>query len=187
MNRPGDPRFHTLSVLVENKAGVLARVADLFARRGYNIVSLAVAPTSLDDRFSRISIVVDVESAPLEQIVKQLFKLVNVVEITQLHPQQSVQRELMIATVDTATAGRTRVVELVQIFEGKIIAVGQDRMTVSLEGSPSKIDDFEDLLRGYGLIEAQRTGHIALARIGGSVARVGIDPTEAQTPDQETS
>ncbi len=190
MTHPPTTRHHTLSVLVENKAGVLARVADLFARRGYNIVSLAVAPTSLDDRFSRISIVVDVESAPLEQIVKQLFKLINVVEITQLHPAESVQRELMIATVDTSAgesgaSSRTQVVELVQIFEGKIIAVGVDRMTVSLEGSPRKIDDFETLLRSYGLLEAQRTGQIALARIGGSVQRVGSDPTEEETHQEK--
>ncbi len=185
MTHPPVASHHTLSVLVENKTGVLARVADLFARRGYNIVSLAVAPTSLDDRFSRISIVVDVESAPLEQIVKQLFKLVNVVEITQLHPEQAVQRELMIATVDTSNGDRTQVVELVQIFEGKIIAVGEDRMTVSLEGSPRKVDDFEALLRSYGLLEAQRTGQIALARIGGSVDRVGTDPTEEETQQEK--
>ena len=89
-----DPPHHTLSVLVENKAGVLARVANLFARRGYNIFSLAVAPTD-DERFSRITIVVDVESAPLEQIVKQLDKLVNVVKISELDPRTSVERELL--------------------------------------------------------------------------------------------
>ena len=89
----------TIVVLVENKAGVLARVADLFARRGYNIVSLAVAPTN-DDRFSRLTIVVDLESAPLDQIVKQLFKLINVVEIAELAPADAVERELLLATVE---------------------------------------------------------------------------------------
>ncbi|MBT8239877.1 MAG: acetolactate synthase small subunit [Acidimicrobiia bacterium] len=155
---------HTLSVLVENKAGVLARVADLFARRGYNIVSLAVAPTN-DHRFSRITIVVDVESAPLEQIVKQLFKLVNVVEIQELSPAESVERELMIATVH-CEQDRSQILELVDIFEGKILAVSAHRLTVSLEGRPEKVDDFEHLLREYGIEDVQRTGRIALPKIG---------------------
>ncbi len=94
----GEPRHHILSVLVENKAGVLARVAGLFSRRGFNIFSLAVAPTN-DERFSRLTIVVDVESAPLEQIVQQLDKLVNVVSISQLAPEAAVERELVLATV----------------------------------------------------------------------------------------
>ncbi len=164
-NRPGELAHHTLSVLVENKAGVLARVADLFARRGYNIVSLAVAPTG-DSGFSRITIVVDVESAPLEQITKQLFKLINVVEITELAPSESVERELIIATVSAPQAIRSQIVELVNIFEGKILAVASDQLTVSLDGNPSKIDDFEDLLADYGLLEIQRSGRIALPRIG---------------------
>ena len=92
------PRHHVLSVLVENRAGVLARVASLFARRGYNIYSLAVAPTD-DERFSRITVVVDVESAPLEQVVKQLNKLINVIKISELDPRDSVERELMLVTV----------------------------------------------------------------------------------------
>ena len=108
---------HILSVLVENKAGVLARVAALFARRGFNIFSLAVAPTE-DERFSRITIVVDVESAPLEQIVKQLFKLINVVKITELDPRSSVERELLLATVRADAETRGQIIELVQIFEG---------------------------------------------------------------------
>src|SRR5437016_1029036 len=108
----GDIKHHTLSVLVENKAGVLARVAGLFARRGYNIFSLAVAPTE-DERFSRITIVVDVESAPLEQMVKQLFKLINVVKITELDPRSSVERELLLVTVSALPEQRGPVIELV--------------------------------------------------------------------------
>ncbi len=164
MTRPGDLSHHTLSVLVENKAGVLARVADLFARRGYNIVSLAVAPTN-DHQFSRITIVVDVESAPLEQIVKQLFKLINVVEIQELSPAESVERELMIATVRSGK-DRSQIIELVDIFEAKILAVSSDRLTVSLEGRPEKVDDFEQLLRDYDIEDVQRTGRIALPKIG---------------------
>src|SRR4051812_27872847 len=140
---------HILSVLVENRAGVLARVASLFARRGYNIYSLAVAPTE-DERFSRITIVADVESTPLEQIVKQLFKLIDVVKISELDPLTAVERELFLATVRADSEARGQVVELVQIFEGKILAVGRDALTVSLEGAPAKLDDFEELLRPYG-------------------------------------
>jgi acetolactate synthase-1/3 small subunit len=161
---PDQINHHTLSVLVENKAGVLARVADLFARRGYNIFSLAVAPTD-DDRFSKITIVVDLESAPLEQIVKQLDKLINVVGIDQLDPRRSVERELILATVEAGADTRGQVLELVQIFEGKVLAVGAGAITVSLEGHPDKLDDFEALLRPYGITDIQRTGRVALPRI----------------------
>jgi acetolactate synthase-1/3 small subunit len=153
-----------LSVLVQNRPGVLARVSGLFARRGYNIVSLAVAPTE-DEGFSRITIVVDVDSAPLEQVVKQLFKLIEVVKISELDPRRSVERELMIATVRVTAENRGQVVELTNIFEGKILAVGAEALTVALDGSPNKIDDFEDLLRGYGIVELQRTGRIALPKL----------------------
>jgi acetolactate synthase-1/3 small subunit len=157
-------RHHILSVLVENRAGVLARVASLFARRGFNIYSLAVAPTE-DERFSRITIVADVESATLEQIVKQLFKLIDVVKISELDSRQSVERELLLATVRAEPETRGQVVELVQIFEGKILAVGTNQLTVSLDGTPDKLDDFEELLRSYGIVELQRTGRVALPKL----------------------
>ena len=153
-----------LSVLVQNKPGVLARVASLFARRGYNIFSLAVAPTD-DPEFSRISIVVDVESAPLEQIVKQLFKLIEVVRISELDPRRSVERELMVATVRVTPEQRGQVVELANILEGKILSVGQDAIILSMDGSPESLDDFSDLLRQYGIIESQRTGRVALPKL----------------------
>ena len=155
---------HILSVLVENKAGVLARVAGLFARRGFNIYSLAVAPTD-DERFSRITIVVDVESAPLEQITKQLFKLINVVKISELAPSESVERELLLATVRAEAEHRSQVIELVQVFEGRIVDVGYDAITAVLAGPPQKLDDFEDLMRGYGIVELQRTGRVALPKL----------------------
>ncbi len=158
------PGHHILSVLVENKAGVLARVAGLFARRGFNIFSLAVAPTD-DERFSRITIVVDVESAPLEQITKQLFKLVNVVKISELHPDDSVERELMLCTVRAEGVTRGQVIELVQVFQGRIVDVGHGDLTVELAGPPSKLDDFEDLMRAYGIVELQRTGRVALPKL----------------------
>ena len=122
---PAPVTHHTLTVLVENKAGVLTRVAGLFARRGFNIYSLAVAPTD-DERFSRITIVVDVESKTLEQITKQLFKLINVVKITELHPDESVERELMLCTVKAEGVTRSQVIELVQVFNGRIVDVGHD-------------------------------------------------------------
>ncbi|MEI7618343.1 MAG: acetolactate synthase small subunit [Actinomycetota bacterium] len=158
------PNYHILSVLVQNRPGVLARVSGLFARRGYNIFSLAVAPTE-DEAFSRITVVVDVESTPLEQIVKQLFKLIEVVKISELDPRRSVERELLLATVRATSDDRGQVVELANIFEGKILAVGVDAITVSLDGHPDKLDDFEELLRGYGIVELQRTGRVALPKL----------------------
>lgn len=164
-------QHHILSVLVENKAGVLARVSGLFARRGFNIISLAVAPTE-DERFSRITIAVDVASAPLEQVTKQLFKLINVVKITELDPRDAVERELLLVTVMAPPADRGQVIELVDVFEGRILNVGHDRLTLSLEGHPDKLDDFEELLRPYGIAELQRTGRVALPKIDNTTNRL---------------
>ncbi|MCE9622708.1 MAG: acetolactate synthase small subunit [Actinomycetia bacterium] len=155
---------HILSVLVQNRPGVLARVSGLFARRGYNIFSLAVAPAE-QEGFSRITIVVDLESASLEQIVKQLFKLIEVVKISELDPRSSVERELLLATISATGDERGQVVELVNIFEGKILAVGVDAITVSLDGFPDKLDDFVELLTEYGIVEMQRTGRVALPKL----------------------
>ena len=165
-NNPyGDSRnHHILSVLVQNRPGVLARVSGLFARRGYNIFSLAVAPTE-EQNYSRITIVVDISATPLEQIVKQLFKLIDVVRITELDPRKSVERELMMVTVRADGALRGQVVELASIFEAKVLAVGTDAITISLDGNPEKLDDFEELMRGYGIVESQRTGRVALPNL----------------------
>ncbi len=159
-----DINHHILSVLVQNRPGVLARLSGLFARRGYNIFSLAVAPAE-QEGFSRITIVVDLESASLEQIVKQLFKLVEVVKISELDPRSSVERELLLATIRATGEERGQVVELVNIFEGKILAVGVDAITVSLDGHPDKLDDFVELLTEYGIVELQRTGRVALPKL----------------------
>ena len=161
---PSKNRYHTLVVTVENKFGVLARVAGLFARRGFNIESLAVAPTD-DEDLSRITVVVDIESAPLEQVVKQLDKLINVVEIRELHPEHSVERELVIATVAAEPDRRDELVEHLDRAGGKVLSVGTDAMMLSLVGPPARVDDFESLLRGYGIIEFQRTGRVALASL----------------------
>jgi acetolactate synthase-1/3 small subunit len=171
MARSAATPHHTLSVLVENKAGVLARVANLFSRRGYNIYSLAVAPTD-DENYSRITIVVDVESSPLEQITKQLFKLINVVKISELHPSESVERELMLITVRSGPEIRGQVIELVQVFEGRIVDVGHNELTVMLAGAPQKLDDFEDLMRAYGIVEVQRTGRVALPKLDRQAPRL---------------
>lgn len=165
-----EPMHHIVSVTVENKFGVLARVASLFARRGFNIISLAVAPTD-DEAVSRITIVVDAESAPLEQITKQLYKLINVVKVTELDPRTSVERELLIATVRAGTDTRGDLLDLVRIFEGKILNVGAEAVTVSLDGHPTKLDDFEELLRGYGIVELARTGRVALPKLDKTALR----------------
>jgi acetolactate synthase-1/3 small subunit len=158
------PAHHILSVLVQNRPGVLARVSSMFARRGFNIFSLAVAPAE-NEGMSRITIVVDVESAPLEQITKQLFKLVEVIKISELDPRHSVERELLLATVRAGPDQRGQILELATIFEAKILAVGVDALTMSLEGQPDKLDDFEALLEGYGLVELQRSGRVALPKL----------------------
>jgi acetolactate synthase I/III small subunit len=166
-------RHHILTVTVENKAGVLARVASLFSRRGYNIFSLAVAPTD-DERLSRITIVVDVEGADLEQITKQLFKLVNVVKISELDPAESTEMELVLATVRTGAEGgsRSQIIELVGIFGGRIVDVSHDTLTVALADTPAKIDDFEELMRAYGIVELQRTGRVALPKLDRQAPRL---------------
>jgi acetolactate synthase I/III small subunit len=160
----GPIQHHILSVLVQNRPGVLARVAGLFARRGFNIFSLAVAPSE-HEGMSRITIVVDVESAPLEQVTKQLFKLIEVVKISELDPRQSVERELLLVTVRVDPDERSQVLELATIFDAKVLAVAFEALTLSLEGSPDKLDDFEQLLANYGIVELQRTGRVALPKL----------------------
>ena len=157
-------RHHVLSVLVENKAGVLTRIAGLFARRGFNIYSLAVAPTE-DDRLSRITVVVDVESAPLEQIRKQLHKLINVVAIDELDPERAVERELMLATVSTPDGGRDEVLELARQAEARVLDSGAGEVTLSLDDHPNRLDEFEERLRPFGIVALQRTGRVALPHI----------------------
>jgi acetolactate synthase-1/3 small subunit len=157
-------QHHILSVLVENKFGVLSRVAGLFSRRGYNIFSLAVSPTE-DERLSRMTIVVDAESAPLEQVTKQLNKVVPVIKITELASDEAVERELMLVTVKGTAEARSQVTELAAIFEAKIVDVGYDAMTLMVSGTPDKLDAISDLLTPFGIIESQRTGRIALPKL----------------------
>ncbi len=156
--------YHTLVVLVENKPGVLARVAGLFARRGFNIHSLAVAPTE-DERISRITIVADTETASVEQIVKQLYKLIHVVKINELAPGDSVEQELLMVTVKASPGTRGQVLELTQIFGGKVLNTGTNEVMIRLAVAPGKLDDFEELLRPFGINAIQRTGRVALPRL----------------------
>ena len=155
---------HILTVGVENKPGVLARISGLFSRRAFNIYSLAVSPTD-DPAFSRMTIVVDLTDTSLEQVIKQLNKLINVIKISEIAPSDSVERELMLVTVGGGMQTRSDITELAAIFEAKIVDVGFDSLTVMVAGSPDKIDAMEDLLRPYGILELQRTGRIALPRL----------------------
>jgi acetolactate synthase-1/3 small subunit len=174
MSPAANSNHHVLSVLVSNKAGVLARVSNLFARRAYNIFSLAVAPTQ-DERFSRITIVVDVEGTPLDQISKQLFKLIDVIEINELYPNEAVERELLLATISTTGKGsRGEIIELVQVFNGRVVDVGHDAVTVSITSSPDTLDGFEELIRPYGIGELARTGRIALAKLDRQAAEAPL-------------
>lgn len=154
---------HTISVLVENKPGVLARVSGLFARRGFNIHSLAVGTTE-DPAVSRMTIVVDLPDRPLEHVTKQLYKLINVIKVTELEPGASIERELMLVKVKAAASSRAHIIELVEVFRAKIVDVTPDAMTVEVTGAPEKLHAFEDLVRGFGIAELVKTGRVALAR-----------------------
>jgi acetolactate synthase-1/3 small subunit len=154
-------RFHTIVTTVENKPGVLARVSGLFSRRGFNIQSLAVAPSD-DERFSRITFTVDLESAPLEQVVKQLNKLINVVEIRELPPEASVSRELMLVTVSADAGHRKELMELIEDWRAYVLAENSEQIMLSFSARTSRLDEFEEQLRPYGIAELQRTGRVAL-------------------------
>ena len=154
---------HTLSVLVENKPGVLARVAGLFSRRGFNIDSLAVGPTEHAD-ISRMTIVVNVEDLPLEQVTKQLNKLVNVIKIVELDPAQSVQRELLLLKVRADQTSRSHVLETVALFRAKVVDVATDAVTVEATGTTDKLDALIRVLEPFGIRELVQSGLVAVAR-----------------------
>jgi acetolactate synthase I/III small subunit len=154
---------HTISVVVENKPGVLTRVASLFARRGFNIDSLAVGVTE-DPTLSRMTIVCSAEDVPLEQITKQLYKLINVIKIQDLDPSDMVDRELVLYKVNAPPERRHEVIEIANVFRAKIIDVGRNSLTIEATGAGDKLSAMEDLLRAYGIKELARTGKIALAR-----------------------
>jgi acetolactate synthase-1/3 small subunit len=159
---------HTLSVLVENKPGVLTRVTSLFARRGFNIDSLAVGVTE-DPTLSRITLVVSAADTPVEQITKQIYKLIDVIKVQDLDPAESIERELVLFKVNAAPERRHEVIEVANVFRAKIVDVGRNSLTIEVTGTADKIDAIEDLLRAYGIKEVARTGRIALGRGGREV------------------
>ncbi|WP_426594813.1 acetolactate synthase small subunit [Cellulomonas sp. McL0617] len=154
---------HTLSVLVENKPGVLTRVAGLFARRSFNIHSLAVGPTEHDE-ISRITVVVDVDEHPLEQVTKQLNKLINVIKIVELEDAASVQRELMLVKVKADTTQRTSVLEVVQLFRAHVVDVVPDTVVIEATGGPGKLDALLAALEPFGIREIVQSGTVAIGR-----------------------
>ncbi len=150
-----------LSVLVENKPGVLARVSSMFARRGFNIHSLAVGPAA-DPEFSMMTVVVEDEN--LEQVLKQLRKLVNTIKVTELNPKDSIEREVMLVRVAADASQRGELLEAAGVFKARAVDVGTTSITFEITGTPDKVNDFLELLRPYGLIELAKSGWIALAR-----------------------
>jgi len=160
-----EKRHHVLSVLVENKAGVLSRVAGLFSRRGFNIFSLAVAPTDDSHRFSRITIVVDAASAPLEQIVNQLDKLINVVSISHVNEHQVVERELLLASITVPADQMATAINLCANFDAEVVDAGAGEITVMLADHPDKINAFQELLSSYTVDQLHRTGLVALPKL----------------------
>lgn len=159
---------HILSVLVENKPGVLARISGLFARRGFNIDSLAVGETE-DPQVSRMTIVCSADGKPLEQITKQLHKLINVLKIAELPHDSCVERELAMIKVGVDSGKRAEVLEVAEIFRAKVLDVDAHALTIEATGAPEKILALEELLRPYGIVEMVRTGRIALARGSGGL------------------
>jgi acetolactate synthase-1/3 small subunit len=156
-------RKHILSLLVENKPGVLARIAGLFARRGFNIDSLAVGPTD-DATISRLTLTVDGATHPIDQVTKQLHKLVNVIKIRDLEPEEAVARELALFKISADGDNRAQVMQFAEIFRGKIVDVHKRSLTVEVTGTDDKFEAFEEMVRPFGLIEMVRTGEIAVSR-----------------------
>src|SRR5215468_11346376 len=168
---------HTLSVLVENKPGVLARVSGLFSRRGFNIDSLAVGETEHPE-VSRITIVVDAETQPLEQVTKQLNKLINVLKIVELEPGASVQRELLLVKVRADAESRSKVLETVALFRAKVVDVAQDAVTVEATGNRDKLDALIRVLEPFGIKELVQSGMVALGRGSKSITDRALRPIE---------
>jgi len=154
---------HTISVRLENRPGALARVSQLFSRRGYNIQSLAVGPTERAD-ISRLTLRVDCSEHSLEQIEKQMHKLVNVLRVTELKPDESLERELALITVRVAPDRRAELVSLSQVSGAVVADIGRDAITFEIVGRPDQIEAFEELVRPYGVRELVRTGRIGLRR-----------------------
>jgi acetolactate synthase-1/3 small subunit len=168
---------HTISVFVQNLPGVLVRVAGLFARRGYNIESLAVGPTERPE-YSRMTIVVSLDDKPVEQVIRQVQKMVPVVEVRELPGGESVDRELMLIKVEARPEKRQEVRELAEMFRARVVDVAPGALIIEATGTPDKLDALEENLRPYGIVELCRTGRIALERGARS-----LPPHESTSPD----
>ena len=157
---------HTLSVLVEDESGALSRIAGLFARRGFNIDSLAVGPAETPG-ISRLTMVVEGDEQTLQQMSKQLDKLINIIEVLDLTKLPAVERELMLLKVNSSSNDRGKILDLVQVFRAKVVDVSDEALTLEVVGDPGKLVAFEKLLKQYGILEIARTGKIALERASG--------------------
>ncbi|HEX8092387.1 acetolactate synthase small subunit [Jatrophihabitans sp.] len=169
--------IHTLSVLVENKPGVLARVSGLFSRRGFNIESLAVGPTEHPE-ISRITILVSAEGNALEQITKQLNKLINVLKIVELEPSQAVQRELLLVKVRADEGNRSAVLDIVELFNAKVVDVSPEALTVEVVGPPAKLEAVLKMMEPYGIREMVQSGMVALGRGPRSMTQTALRAVE---------
>ncbi|MFR7747097.1 MAG: acetolactate synthase small subunit [Eggerthellaceae bacterium] len=158
-----EERRHILSILVENKSGVLSRVTGLISRRGFNIESLSVGPTE-DPALSRLTIIMICNEVAYEQITKQLHKLISVHKITDLTQESAIERELVLIKVHANPERRSEIIEIANVFRANIVDVGKSSLTVEVTGTESKIAGIEDLLRAYGIKEIIRTGIIAMSR-----------------------
>ncbi len=158
-------RKHVLSILVENQPGVLARIAGLFARRGFNIDTLAVGPTD-DPEISRVTLTLDGAVHPIDQVTKQLHKLVNVLKIRDMEPEETIAREMALFKVSAAVENRAEIMQFAEIFRAKIVDISRRTMTIEVTGSAEKVEAFERMIRPHGLVEMVRTGEIAIARGG---------------------
>ena len=172
---------HTLSVLVENQPGVLARIAGLFARRGFNIDSLAVGPTEHAE-ISRMTIVVNVEESPLEQVTKQLNKLVEVIKVVELDDSASVNPELLLVKVRADATTRGQVIDAVQLFRAKVVDVAPDAITIEVTGNADKLGDFRRILEPFGIRELVQSGMVAIGRGGRSISDRTLRPVPIPAP-----
>ncbi|EON23168.1 MULTISPECIES: acetolactate synthase small subunit [Nocardioides] len=172
---------HTLSVLVENKPGVLARIAGLFSRRGFNIESLAVGPTEHSE-VSRMTIVVNVDESPLEQVTKQLNKLIEVIKIVELDGSASITRELMLVKVKADAQTRGAVLDAVQLFRAKVVDVAPDAITIQVTGNADKLSDVLRVLEPFGIRELVQSGMVAIGRGSRSISERSIRPVPVSAP-----
>ncbi len=168
---------HTLSVLVENKPGVLARVSSLFSRRGFNIESLAVGPTEIPE-VSRMTIVVSVDGFPLEQVTKQMNKLINVLKIVELDAEASVQREIMLVKVRSDMETRSHILETAQLFRAKVVDVSSEAVTIEATGASDKLDALLRLLEPFGIKELVKSGMVAVGRGSRSITDRSVRAVE---------